>query len=46
MFATDCDDFDKVIDDGEGDWIEDDENNAGDNEDLQAFLGMVGSLKE
>jgi hypothetical protein len=35
-----------VIDDGEGHRIEDDENNASDNEDLQAFLGMMGSLKE
>jgi hypothetical protein len=46
VFATDCNDINEVIDDGEGDQIEDDENNAGDNEDLQAFLGMMGSLKE
>jgi hypothetical protein len=35
-----------VIDDGEGDHIEEDENNTNDNEDLQAFLGMMGSLKK
>jgi hypothetical protein len=45
-FVTDCNDFDEVIDDGEEDQIKDDENNAGDNKDLQAFLGMMGSLKE
>jgi hypothetical protein len=44
MFATDCNDIDKVIDDGEGDRIEEDENNTDDNEDLQDFLGMMGSL--
>jgi hypothetical protein len=45
-FATDCNDINKVIDDGEGDRIEDNENNAGDNNDLQAFFGMKGSFKE
>jgi hypothetical protein len=45
-FATDYDDTDKVIDDGDGDRIEEDENNTNDNKDLQAFLGMMGSLKE
>ncbi len=45
-FATDYNDINEVIDDGEGDQIKDDENNAGDNEGLQAFLGMMGSLKE
>jgi hypothetical protein len=44
--ATDCNDIDKVIDDGEGDQIKDNENNAGDNKDLHAFVGMLCSLKE
>ena len=45
-FATDWDAIDEIIDDGEGDQIEDNENKTDDNEDLQAFLGMMGSLKE
>jgi hypothetical protein len=45
-FANICNDIDEMIDDGEGDQIKDDKNNTGDNKDLQAFLGMMGSLKE
>jgi hypothetical protein len=39
MFATDCNDIDKVIDDGEGDQIKDNENNAGDNKVSMPSLG-------
>jgi hypothetical protein len=45
-FATDCNYIDKVIDDGKVDRIKEDEKNTVDNKDLQAFLGMMGSLKE